>query len=144
MVLQRDNGKSCVAGSSQAQALTCTTKSGGKSPGTTRTRAFFQTGEAFQKEPFPPLRYYVTARAQSRGDFAVFQSFGSHQDDFGALDLKIRQRIFRRPPAQFGSLGRRQVNWECADSRHRGTSCWQNPTGATRIAILKYVGVFMK
>src|SRR5580698_2947352 len=30
-----------VAGSSHAQALTWTTRSGGKSPGTTRTRAFF-------------------------------------------------------------------------------------------------------
>jgi hypothetical protein len=40
------------------------------------------------------LRNNVTAGAQSCGDFAVFESFGGHQDDLGALDLKIRQRIF--------------------------------------------------
>jgi hypothetical protein len=37
LVLQRDNGNSCVAGNSHAQALTCTTSSGGKNPGATRT-----------------------------------------------------------------------------------------------------------
>ena len=40
LVLQRDNGSACVAGSSQAQAFTCTTNSGGKSPGATRTNPF--------------------------------------------------------------------------------------------------------
>ena len=47
-------GTPCVAGSSQARALTCTTSSGGKNPGTPRAGAFFQTRQAFLKEALAP------------------------------------------------------------------------------------------
>jgi hypothetical protein len=36
------------------------------------------------------------------------------KNDFGALHLKIRQRIFGRASAQFGSFGRREADGEWA------------------------------
>ena len=88
--LQRDSGSSWVAGSSQAQALTCTTRSGGKSPGTTRTRLLFQTLEAISEEPFPPPTDNLTAAVEARGNVVVVQSFGGQKDHLGSLNLKIR------------------------------------------------------
>src|SRR6516165_10554502 len=61
VVLQRDSGRPYLAGSSQAKALTCTTSSGGKSPGTTRTSMLFQPREAISKEALAPERYHFTS-----------------------------------------------------------------------------------
>jgi len=93
-MLQRDKGKSYFAGNSQARALTCTTSSGEKSPGTTRTISFFQAGEAVGKEALAPKRDHFTAGVEAVGDLVVGHALGGVKDHFGPLDLKIRQRIF--------------------------------------------------
>src|ERR1035438_7808404 len=92
-VLQRDNGNSCSEGSSQAQAFTWTTNSGGKSPGATRTITFFQSRKPLGEEPLAPHRDHITAGSQPLRNIVVAPSFRGEQNHLGALDLKIRQRI---------------------------------------------------
>jgi hypothetical protein len=90
LVLHRDSGRPCFAGSSQAKALICTTSSGGKSPGATRTSMLFQPSEAIGKEALAPKGDYFTAGVQACGDLVVRQTLSRVQDHLGPLDLKIR------------------------------------------------------
>src|ERR1700721_4251786 len=84
--LQRDQGKSYFAGSSQARALTCTTSSGGKSPGATRTIPFFQPGEAVGKEALAPKRDHFPPGVRAVGDLVVGHAPGGGKVHFGTLD----------------------------------------------------------
>src|SRR5215468_142554 len=90
VVLQRDSGRPYLTGSSQAKALICTTSSGGKSPGTTRTSMLFQPRETIREESFAPKRYHFTAGVEAGGDLVVGPASGGVQDHLGPLDLKIR------------------------------------------------------
>jgi len=60
-----------VAGSSHAKALTCTTSSGGKRPGATRSGTFFQTCQAFLKEALAPQANHFTASIQALSDLII-------------------------------------------------------------------------
>jgi hypothetical protein len=99
--LQRESGKPDWLGNSQAKALTCTTSSGGKSPGAARAGKLFQPAEAFVEEAFAPLADNFAARIQPSRNDVVGQVFGRHEDNFGPEYLKIRQRIFGRAMAEF-------------------------------------------
>jgi hypothetical protein len=69
----------------------------------------------------------------SRAPISLFsKSLGGHQDDIGALNLKIRQRIFGGAPAQFGSLGSSAVNRKWARSGHFGTPTPESHKRAVR------------
>src|SRR3990172_7975659 len=70
-VLQRDSGTPKVAGSSQAMALTSTSSSGGKDPGTPRTWPLFQAWESLVEEPLSPQAHHFASSAQTLCDFIV-------------------------------------------------------------------------
>src|SRR5579862_1314110 len=106
VVLQRDNGSSCADGNSQAQALICTTNSGGKSPGATRTSTLFQTFQALGKEALAPHRDHVTTGVQALCNLVVAESLCRQQNHLGPLHSKIRQRIFGCAPLQLGGFRR--------------------------------------
>lgn len=53
--LKREKGRSLSAGNSQASALTCTSTSGGKKPGTTPAWAAFQARQSVVAETLPPF-----------------------------------------------------------------------------------------
>jgi hypothetical protein len=59
---------------------------------------FFQPWEAVRKKALAPKGDHFTAGIQTRGDFVVGHAFGCIENHLGALDLKIRQRIFSRTP----------------------------------------------
>ena len=79
-----------VAGSSQASALTCTTSSGGKSPGSTRASLFFQSRQSLLEKAFAPQADDFASRMQARSNFVVAQAVGGEEDHLGSDDLKIR------------------------------------------------------
>ncbi len=119
-VLHRDKGRSYLDGSSQARALTCTTSSGGKSRGATRTSPLFQPGKALGKEALAPRRDHFTAGIEAGGDLVVGHALGGVKDHFGLLYLKIWQRIFRRSSLQFGLFGRREERVSTSPTRCHG------------------------
>jgi hypothetical protein len=59
----------------------------------------FQPGKAIGKKALAPKRDHLTAGIQTRCDVVVGHAFGCVEDHLGSLNLKIRQRIFCRPPA---------------------------------------------
>jgi hypothetical protein len=93
-----------VAGNSQASALTCTTSSGGKNPGTTRAGTLLQTGQSFFEEALSPQAHNFATSVEASGDLIVGQALGGKKNHSGAQNLKIRQRIFRGPAMQFPFL----------------------------------------
>ena len=99
-MLMRDNGSPRLAGNSQASALTCTTTSGGESPGASGPGALLKSRQAFVEEPFPPMADDLPPRVAPRGNLVVLQSLCGQEDHLGPLNLEIRQRIFLRPPLQ--------------------------------------------
>src|SRR5271157_1951302 len=96
--LQRASGTCCWLGNSQARALICTTTSGGKRPGPTRSGKFLQARQAFGEEALAPQADHFAAGIQAPGNFIISQSIGRMEDHSSARDLKIRQRIFGRTP----------------------------------------------
>ena len=137
--LQRDSGTSCVAGNSQAKALTCTTSSGGKRPGATRSGTFFQSQQAFLKESLSPLANDFTAGVQASSDLVIGPAFGGVEDHSGANDLAIWQRIFGGYCFQFPPLFWAKINDKWTGSRHEPL-CPQS----TSLARNKYVSIFME
>src|SRR5450755_3480668 len=79
---------------------------------------FFQPCEAVGEETLAPKRDHLTASVQTGSDLVVGQAFGCVENHLGALNLKIRQRIFSRTSAQLGLFGRREGNRERARSGH--------------------------
>src|SRR5271169_5607599 len=69
--LRRESGKPSVAGSSHASALTCTTTSGGKSPGSARAHLIFQARKALFKKALAPQTHDFAASMQARSDLVV-------------------------------------------------------------------------
>jgi hypothetical protein len=103
-VLQWDRGTPWVAGNSQASALTWTTSSGGKNPGTTRAGTLVQTGQPLFEEALSPHAHNFATGVEARSDLIIGQALGGKKNHPGAEDLKIRQRIFRSPAKQFAFL----------------------------------------
>src|SRR5438046_2309683 len=81
--LKRDSGAPNVAGSSQASALTCTTTSGGKSPGPAWARLIFQPGQAFLVKALAPQAHNFAPRVQGRRNLVVAPTLGCQQDHLG-------------------------------------------------------------
>src|SRR5271169_558428 len=88
--LKRESGRSSVAGSSHASALTCTTTSGGKSPGSARASLILQSGQALFEKAFAPQAHDFAARMQARSNLVVAQAIGGEEDHLGSHDLIIR------------------------------------------------------
>jgi hypothetical protein len=97
---------------------------------------FFQPWEAVGKKALAPKRNHLTASVQTGGDLVVGHTFGGVENHFGTLDLKIRQRIFSRSPAQFGFLGRREYDRERARSCHAYAPYQHNATPRSLISSL--------
>ena len=91
-------------GNSQANALTWTTRSGGKNPGAAGAGTFLQSSNALLKESLAPHADDLTAGVETGSDLVVREALGGKQNHFGADDLKIRQRIFVNPTPEFGFL----------------------------------------
>ena len=92
----RDSGTPNREGSSQANALTATTTSGGKDRGSTAPGALFEPGETLLEEPLTPLRDDLASGVQPPGDLVVVESLGGHEHDLGSDHFSIRQRISAR------------------------------------------------
>ena len=87
--LQRERGAPSRLGNSQAMALTCTTSSGGKNPGSAGAFRVFQTGQSFLEEPFSPAADDLTSRAESVGDLIIGEALLGEEDHLGASNHKI-------------------------------------------------------
>ena len=92
-VLQLESGMPWVAGNSHAKAFTCTTSSGGKSPGATRTRPLLQTCQSFLEKALAPHADDFTPGIEAVCNPVVRKPFGSEQNHSGPHHLEIRQRI---------------------------------------------------
>jgi len=67
-------------------ALTCTTSSGGKNPGSAGTLAVFQAGQAFFEETFSPAADDLASRAETVGDLIIGEALVSEEDHLEASD----------------------------------------------------------
>jgi hypothetical protein len=89
-VFQRERGTPRVAGNSQASALTRTTGSGGKNPGTTRAGTLVQSGQSFLKEAFSPHADHFATSVKASGDPIVGEAIRGEKHHPGAHDHEIR------------------------------------------------------
>ena len=87
--LQREKGAPTRLGNSQAMALTCTTSSGGKSPGAAGPWAVFQTGQPFFEESFSPAADDLAPSAEAIGDLIVGEALLGEEHHLGAGYRKI-------------------------------------------------------
>jgi hypothetical protein len=70
-------------------ALTCTTSSGGKSPGAAGAWAVFQTGQPFFEESFSPAADDLAPSAEAIGDLIVGEAPLGEEHHLGAGYRKI-------------------------------------------------------
>jgi hypothetical protein len=70
--------------------LTCTTTSGGKTPGPARAGTFLQAGKALVEEALAPEGDDFTAGPELLSNLIVRQPVGCKQHHLGTLDHKIR------------------------------------------------------
>jgi hypothetical protein len=70
--------------------LTCTTTSGGESPGSTRASLILQSSEALFEKALAPQAHDFAPRMQARRDLVVAQAIGGEEDHLGPDDLIIR------------------------------------------------------
>jgi hypothetical protein len=64
-------------------ALTSTTNSGGKNPGSARARPRVEPAQALLEEPLTPQAYDLAPSVEPLRNFVVGKTFGSKQDHFG-------------------------------------------------------------
>src|SRR6185312_7326221 len=81
--LQRESGTSDWYGSSQARALTATTRLGGKERWAPGARSFLQARHAFPEEALAPFTDNLPRCVQARCDRVVVQALGCVQHDLG-------------------------------------------------------------
>lgn len=86
----RDNGSPSLTGSSQAKALTWTTRLGGKAGFTPASRLRLKAWHAGKSESLAPLTDDLTRRIQTSRDDFVGQSLICQKDDLGAYHITIR------------------------------------------------------
>ena len=103
-------GPSCVAGNSQARALTCTMTSPGENPRPARAVAVVQPREPSLEEALAPLGDHFSATVQLLGDLVVPPSVGGQEDHLGSQDFKVRQRILSCTPLQISRFLITQLN----------------------------------
>src|SRR5439155_24076897 len=143
--LQRASGCWRRLGSSHARALTCTTTSGGKSPGAPGTWPLFQAGEALLEKPLAPQAHHLAPGMQGAGDLIVGAVLGGQQDHLGADNHEIRQRILGGAAAQLSGLSTRQPDPIWALPWHRSRVLPRNDHDATGGEVIQtYVSVFEK
>jgi hypothetical protein len=70
--------------------LTCTTTSGGKSPGSARASLILQACQALFEKALAPQAHDFAPRMQARSDLVVAQAVGGEEDHLGSYDLIIR------------------------------------------------------
>src|SRR3989304_7749649 len=70
-VLRRASGTPGGVGNSHASALTWTTISGGKSPGTARAGTLVEAGQALIKEAFPPQADDIAPKGEGVRDLVI-------------------------------------------------------------------------
>ena len=74
-------------------ALTWTTSSGGKRPGSPGSGSVLESGKPLLEESLPPHAHDLASGAEASGDVVVGETLMCEQDHFGPYDLKVRQRI---------------------------------------------------
>ena len=87
---RRDKGNPRRWGSSQASALTWTTRLGGKAGLAPAPRLSHQTRQSGQGKSLAPFADDLAGRIEFGGDQVVGQTFIGKQDDFGADHVAIR------------------------------------------------------
>jgi hypothetical protein len=75
-------------------ALTRTTSSGGKNPGSAGAFGVYQPFQSFFEEPFSPAADDLASRAEPVGDLIIREALLGEEDHLGASNHKIWQRIF--------------------------------------------------
>jgi hypothetical protein len=100
-------------------ALTRTTSSGGKDPGTSGSWAVIETREALLEEAFTPHADDFASGDEVVCDVVIGEALVSQKDHLGANDLIIRQRISVRSPRQFSQLLFREEYSKWAGSWHQ-------------------------
>jgi hypothetical protein len=85
--LKRESGRPCVAGSSQAIALTSATCSGGETARAPRALPVGETLEPLGAESSSPLADALGGAVEPLGDLAVGHALGGVDDHPGLLDL---------------------------------------------------------
>ena len=70
-------------------ALTFTTSSGRKNPGSAGALAVLQAGQAFFEEAFSPAADDLTSRAETVGDLIIREALVSEEDHLGTSDYEI-------------------------------------------------------
>jgi hypothetical protein len=70
-------------------ALTCTTSSGGKNPGSAGSFRVFQACQSFLEEPLSPAADDLTSRTEPLGDLVIGEALLGEEDHPGASDDKI-------------------------------------------------------
>jgi hypothetical protein len=85
-------------------ALTRTTSSGGKNPGSAGAGKVFQATQSFFEEPFSPAADDLTARTEAVGDLVIRKALRSEEHHLGPCHNKIWQRIFIGASFQLLSL----------------------------------------
>jgi hypothetical protein len=65
-------------------ALTSTTNSGGKNPGSARARPLVEPAQALLEEPLTPHAYYLAPSIEPLRNFVVGEIFSSQQNHLGA------------------------------------------------------------
>ena len=86
----RDKGNPRRWGSSQASALTWTTRLGGKAGLTPAARLSLQARQSGQGKSLAPLADDLARCIEFGGDEVIGQAFIGKQDDLGADDITIR------------------------------------------------------
>ena len=139
--LQRERGAPARLGNSQARALTCTTSSGGKSPGAPRALAVFQTRQTLLKEALSPQADDLASGAEVFSDLIVGEALMSQKNHLGTDNHKIRQRILIGASEQFLPLIPRETDLVWAPARQR-----QSPPGEAyqeRLCVANYTLVYL-
>jgi len=90
------------------------------------------------KEALTPLGHDLAARIKARSDHVVAESLGCEEDDLGANDISIRQRIFAGFGFELTALFLAQIDDEWAFSGHSAP-----PLGGVNM-LAYYVILFME
>src|SRR4051812_8163162 len=116
---KRPSGRPCVAGNSQAIALTSATCSGGKTARATRTRLVLQPLKAPLGESSPPAPDQTRRRVEPRRDLRVGHTIRGVEHDPRPLHLLERQLLRPSRPLKHTPLIAGKLNPMPGPTRHR-------------------------
>jgi hypothetical protein len=106
-------------GGSQATAFTWATSSGGKTARATRPRSVLEALEPLLGEASSPAPHYVGVHLQPPGDLGVSQAVRGVEDELGALDVFVGERVAGGAVLKLAPLPVAQDNLVAAASGHR-------------------------